>query len=193
LNGGRPGAVVIGGHVNGLGIVRALAAKGVANAVIRTKPCDFAHLSRWVCAHESAMASSDEPESLVEILERRSPDWRAWALLQTNDEALKALSLYRDRLSANYRVLAPPWDVGCQLLDKELMFSAARAAGLALPRSFGVAGKPGMEAVAMPFPVGVKPFESHRFMARFGCKLLPASTPMELRAQIARLQSAGFR
>jgi hypothetical protein len=39
--------------VNGLGVVRALAANGVRTAVIRTKPYDIAHRSRWAAAHRA--------------------------------------------------------------------------------------------------------------------------------------------
>jgi hypothetical protein len=46
-----PGAVVIGGHINGLGLVRALAAHGVPTAVVTTSPFDIADRSRCVSAH----------------------------------------------------------------------------------------------------------------------------------------------
>jgi glycerol-3-phosphate dehydrogenase len=44
------GAIVIGGYINGLGLVRALAARKVATAVITTQPYDIAQRSRWSCA-----------------------------------------------------------------------------------------------------------------------------------------------
>lgn len=36
------GAIVVGGYVNGLGIVRALAARGIPVAVVTTQPFDVA-------------------------------------------------------------------------------------------------------------------------------------------------------
>jgi hypothetical protein len=35
------GAIVIGGHINGLGIIRSLAALNIATSVILTEPYDF--------------------------------------------------------------------------------------------------------------------------------------------------------
>jgi len=46
------GAIVIGGYVNGLGLVRALAARGIPAAVVSTRPYDVAHLSRSCVAHD---------------------------------------------------------------------------------------------------------------------------------------------
>ncbi len=63
------GAVIIGGFINGLGLVRALAARGIPTAVLTTKPFDIAHRSRWVSAHEAVLDIEERPESLVEVLE----------------------------------------------------------------------------------------------------------------------------
>ena len=49
------GVVVLGGYVNALGLVRALAARGIPTAVVSNKPFDIAHLSRCVSAHDRAV------------------------------------------------------------------------------------------------------------------------------------------
>ena len=94
---------MIGGYVNGLGLVRALAARGVPTAVVTTKPFDIAHRSRLVQRARRAPDIEERPEPLVEVLERRAGDWGGWALIPTNDEALAALAPHHDRL-----VLAVP-------------------------------------------------------------------------------------
>jgi predicted ATP-grasp superfamily ATP-dependent carboligase len=89
-----PGAVVIGGYINGLGVVRALAARAVPVAVVTTRPFDIAHLSRHVSGHAAALDVDEEPERLVELLERRASDWRGWALfapLRATDTSLAEL------------------------------------------------------------------------------------------------------
>jgi predicted ATP-grasp superfamily ATP-dependent carboligase len=172
----EPGAVVIGGYVNGLGVVRALAARGVRVAVVTTQPFDVAQLSRHCAAHHPAPGA--EQGALMELLERRVRDWRGWALIPTNDEAVEALAPNHERLaSAGYRVLSPPPEVARAFLDKGVMQDAARAVGAELPRVGEGVG----------FPVLVKPVTGHRFAARFGTKLLVARDGEELEAHLARV------
>jgi predicted ATP-grasp superfamily ATP-dependent carboligase len=189
---GSPGAIVIGGYVNGLGLIRSLAALGVPTAVITTQPYDIAHRSRWVCAHDAGHGIVDHPEELVDLLERRAPDWRGWALLPTNDESLAALAQHHERLSSSYRVLAPPWDVARHFLDKGLMLDVARSVGVDIPRCYGPAVEATVALADLRFPVVVKPLTGYRFFSRFRTKLFVADDRRELAGAVARVADAGL-
>jgi predicted ATP-grasp superfamily ATP-dependent carboligase len=186
------GAVVVGGYVNGLGLVRALAARGIATAVVTTKPYDIAHRSRWVSAVDAAPGIEDRPELLVEVLERRAAEWQGWALFPTNDEALSSLAQHHERLSSRYRVVAPPWEVARALVDKDLMLEAAQAVGADPPRCYGAASEATAALPEMRFPVVVKPTIGYRFAARFGTKLFVADDREALRRSVAKLVDAGL-
>jgi D-aspartate ligase len=184
------GAVVIGGYVNGLGLVRGLAARGVPTAVVTTKPFDIAHRSRLIRAHDSAPDIEERPGQLVELLERRARDWRGWALIPTNDAALAALAAHHDRLSSLYRVAAPPEEVARTFLDKALMLEVARDVGLDAPHCYGPATASGVARQDVRFPVIVKPRVPYPFVSRFGCKLWVAGDRHELNRGISRLAEA---
>lgn len=176
---GEPGAVVIGGYVNGLGVVRALAARGVCAAVVTTQPFDIAQRSRHCAAHHPVPGAT--PDALAELLDRRARDWRGWALLPTNDEAVEALAAHHERLaSLGYRVLAPPPDVARAFLDKRVMLEAVRGVGAEAPRVYAAGDD-------LDFPVLVKPVAGHRFAARFAAKLLVAHDRAELDSHLARV------
>ncbi len=183
------GVVVLGGYVNALGVVRALAARGIPTAVVRNKPFDLAHLSRYVSAHERVVGVEERPELLVELLERRAAEWGGWALLPTNDESLAALARHHDRLSSLYRLIAPPWDVARHLLDKTSMLESARAVGADIPTYYGPATAE-TAASELSFPVVVKPLANWRFESQFGSKLFVARDREELRRCVARLADA---
>jgi predicted ATP-grasp superfamily ATP-dependent carboligase len=178
--------------VNGLGLVRALAARDVPTAVVTTKPYDIAHRSRWVAAHEAVFEIEERPERLVELLERRAPAWRGWVLLPTNDGALAALAQHRDRLAALYRVAAPPWEVARTFIDKARLLEVARAAGVDRPHCYGPAVAATADLPRLRYPVVVKPSEGHRFFTRFGTKLFTAADRATLVRAIARLTEAGM-
>ena len=189
---GPPGAVVIGGYVNGLGLVRGLAARGVPAAVVTTKPFDIAHRSRLVSSMASAPDLEDTPEQLTEILERRRSDWGGWVLLPTNDAALAALAHDHERLSSSYRVAAPDPAAARIFLDKDAMHDEAMAVGLEVPRRYGPATHETAGADDLRFPVIVKPLVPYRFVSRFGCKLFVAADRGELRRCVARMGEAGI-
>lgn len=185
-----PGAVVVGGHINGLGIIRALAARKIPTAVVTTEPFDIAHRSRWISAHADVPSIDEKPELLVELLERRASDWPGWALFPANDGAMAALSKYHDRLSSSHRVIAPPWEVAHYFLDKVRMLNTAQAVGMKVPHCYGLAEGAMASRQDLHFPVIVKPVEGYRFFARFRCKLFLARTREELGDCIARVSDA---
>lgn len=186
------GVVVIGGFINGLGIVRALAARNIPTAVVRTQRYDIAHRSRWISSHEAVFGIEDRPELLVELLERSSSRWRGWALLPTTDEGLAAIAQHWDRLSSAYRVLSPPWEIARHLLDKDRMLEAAQSVGIDVPVCYGPAVNAAADRSDLCYPVLVKPACTYAFSARFGQKLFIAHDRGELRDAIAQTDAAGI-
>lgn len=179
-----PGVIVIGGYINGLGLVRSLAARGIPTAVITTKPYDIAQHSRLIAGHAAALDLDERPESLLELLERRASEWVGWALLPSNDEALAAMARHHEQLSRSHCVIAPPQDVAEYFLDKGKMLEMAQAVGVSLPRCYDAS------ETDMRFPVLVKPVRGYRFTSRFGCKLLVARDRAELDACLTRVAAA---
>jgi D-aspartate ligase len=186
------GAVVIGGHINGLGIIRSLAARGIPTAVILTKAYDFAHHSRYISEYESALEMAERPEQLLEALDRRSCRWKEWALFPVNDEALAAIAHSRQQLESMYSVIAPTNEVMPYLLDKKLMLDAAESVGIPTPLCYGPAVQVTADRLDLRFPVIVKPLAGYRFQERFGCKVFVAADRAELRQAISQVERAGI-
>jgi predicted ATP-grasp superfamily ATP-dependent carboligase len=189
----RPaGAVVIGGYINALGMVRALAARGIATAVVTTRSFDIAQRSRHVSAHVRVADIDAAPGALVDVLAGRIARWNGWALFPSCDAGLAALARHRERLASHYRVIAPPAEVARHLLDKRLMRQAATAVGIEVPRSYGPALRDEPALAAVRFPVLVKPVVGHLFLARFARKLFVARDAAELNRCIEAVESEGL-
>ena len=90
-----PGAIVVGAHVNGLGVIRALAARGVPAVSVSTRPFDIAHHSRWVHERHALPEFHQQHQSLVELLDRHATRWRDWAVFPTNESDILATMRYR--------------------------------------------------------------------------------------------------
>jgi D-aspartate ligase len=186
------GAIVVGGYVNGLGIVRALADRGVPVAVVTTQPYDLAQRSRWCVASCAAHAIGETPDALPAALDAWRTRFPGWALLPTADDALVAIARHHDTLAKSFRPIAPPEDVVRRLVDKTLLLDAARAAGVDLPHCWGPATLATVARDELRFPLLVKPVVGYRFVARFGVKLFCARDRAELRAAVERVASAGL-
>lgn len=191
----RPGAIVVGAHANGLGVIRTLAARDVPTVAITTRPFDIAHYSRWVSEHHRLPRLHEEAGALVDLLERHASRWSGWAVFPTNDDALTALAGNHERLSRFYRLAVQPWEVVSHLVDKDRMHALAAAAGLDVPVCHGpatvdLASRPGVR-----FPLVVKPVQHDRLINAEGVKLFLVQDGDELRAavdRLARLDLAGL-
>jgi len=186
------GAIIVGGYVNALGLVRALAARGITVALISNRPFDIAQRSRHVCAHDHLPDLGERPESLIELLEHRRARWRGWALFPTHDDALEILAAHHAHLSRWYRVIAPEPEIARVLLDKELMLGAARDIGMTAPRCYGPATAATAARDELRYPVIVKPVAGHRFSRRFGVKVLVANDRQQLQACVQEFSNAGL-
>jgi predicted ATP-grasp superfamily ATP-dependent carboligase len=184
------GAVVVGAHANGLGVVRSLAALGLPVAAVSTRPFDLAHVSNAVSERVSLPGFHQRPDDLIELLEARASRWRGRALFPANDDALVALSRHHERLSASYRVTVDPWEALAPVVDKDGMHELAVGAGLDVPRCFGEASSCLSRKDELPYPVIVKPLRHERLIDRFGVKVFAAENAAELERGVRRLEEA---
>lgn len=189
----KPGAVVVGGGVNALGAVRALAAADVPVCVVcnLTSP-DLARHSRHLREHHWPTRLGGRPQAVLDLLDRRASDWRGWALFPTNDDALELLSRSRDRLSKTYVPTFPAWEVSQGIVDKQRTYEAAARVGIDLPRSYGSARLDRLRGRDFEYPLVIKPAEGPAFYRHFGKKLLLARDESELLAAVESVEASGL-
>jgi predicted ATP-grasp superfamily ATP-dependent carboligase len=190
---GRQGAVVVGGGVNALGAVRALAENGVPVCVVcNLRSADLAYHSRHVSEHHWPTKLGGGSEAILDLLEHRAPAWRGWALFPTNDGALELLSRNRDRLSKDYAPTFPSWEIVRGIVDKQGTYEAAARAGIELPLSYGSARLDRVRGKAFDYPLVIKPSEGPAFYRHFGKKLLLARDESELLAALEKVEASGL-
>lgn len=186
------GAIVVGAHANGLGVIRALAPHGIPIAVISTRSFDIAQYSRWVGERQELFRLHERQDALIELLERNATRWSGWAIFPTNDDALTALAQHHERLSRSYRLAVQPWEIVSHIVDKDRMHALAQRVGLDSPVCFGPATAQTAARHDLRYPVMVKPIQHDRLISLFGTKLFLARNAEQLRVAIDRLQEAGL-
>jgi D-aspartate ligase len=154
----RPGALVIGANLRGLGIARSLGRRGVDSWVLHEPGDDpVARASRYVARTLPAPTGSAQRQraGLLEIADRQR--LVRWTLFPTSDESVATLARQRDELDGHFAFTSPGWDAVSQAYHKRLTYELARRIGIAHPWTSHPRGVTELEELACEFPVILKP------------------------------------
>ena len=173
-------AIVVGGFVNGLGLVRSLGEQNLQVVVIATQDYDIAQYSRHVTEYHHVKELETCPEKLVSLLRDNCEKWKGAVVFPSNDEAIAALDKFRDQLEPCYKLGIPPPDSVPYILNKTKMLQAAAKVGIQLPKCYGKAADASISFPEIIFPVVIKPEKANQFSLRFDSKLFPVRNRDEL-------------
>ena len=174
------GAVVLGGDYQGLGIVRSLGRHGVPTFVID----DERSISRFSrhCGGRAWIEDLGTGDGFVDELLRLG-EWYGldgWVLYPTRDETVAAIAQERARLQRFFRVATPGWDTIRWASDKRNTYRLAAEAGVPAPRTWHGADRGELEALAVDFPVAIKPAIKENFFYATKAKAWRADDRAEL-------------
>jgi D-aspartate ligase len=187
-NGRRePGAVVIGGDYQGLGIVRSLGRRGISVVVVDDERSIARH-SRYTAAALRVPDLRDE-EQTVETLVRlcREQELEGWVVYPTREETVAALARHRDELKRCFRIPTPRWDVTKWAWDKRNTYRRAAELGIPAPRTWYASHLDEVRAIDGEPPFAIKPAIKERFIYATKCKAWRADSRAEL---VARFRDA---
>jgi|SRR5580700_4043417 D-aspartate ligase len=192
--GAAPGAVVIGGDYQGLGIVRSLGRRGIDVLVIDDERSVSRH-SRFATAAVKVLELRDEEKTIETLLALGARyGLEGWVVFPTREETVAALSRHRERLLSQFRIPTPPWEVVKWVWDKRNTHDLAAELGIATPRTWSVESAEELEAIDGEPPFAIKPAIKERFLYATGSKAWRADTRAELDARFraaAKLVGAG--
>jgi D-aspartate ligase len=179
-------AVVIGGHFQGLGVVRALAREGVPVVLLDHEPC-LARFSRHVTRFFRCPDISNEGESL-DFFERISDreGLKGAVVFATDDETVHFLSRHRDVLGRLYRITTPEWDVVKWVFQKRNTYPLAESLGIPAPRTWYPADENGLDRIGGLYPLLIKPSVMRTFFKATGKKVFRAANRTELKEAYRR-------
>lgn len=169
------GAIVIGGHFQGLGVVRALGRNGIDVVVLDSEPCMAGH-SRYCTRYVRTPDIRDEDVYLDFLLDFADGESvRGWVIYPTDDETVSFLSRNRDLLQERYRLMTPPWEVVKYAYNKRLSYQLATALEIPIPRTFYPESEQDLNGIDIPFPLIIKPAVMRDFFRETGKKVFRAT------------------
>jgi predicted ATP-grasp superfamily ATP-dependent carboligase len=177
---GVPGAVVVGGDYQGLGIARSLGRRGIGVAVVDDE-ISIARSSRYVqhfLRVPALRSATDTTDALHETADRFGLD--GWVLFPTREETVAAVAQHRDELARTFRVPTPSWETVQVAWDKRLTYRTADRLGIAVPRCWFPRSEADLAEIACDAPVIVKPAIKEHFFYATGAKAWRANDRTEL-------------
>ncbi|HUO98673.1 MAG TPA: hypothetical protein VMU01_08380 [Rhizomicrobium sp.] len=152
----RPFALVVGGELNGLGVVRSLARAGVPTVVADTDTARATMQTRFAAKRKLAAASGDE--LIHELLRLRGEFEAKPVLILTQEAAVASVSEAYGDVTEAYRISMPDRATMAMLMNKALFQAQAEALGFAIPRSIRLLpGDDGGALDDLRFPCVLKP------------------------------------
>lgn len=182
----HPGAVVVGGNFQGLGIVRSLGRRKVPVCVLDDEP-SIARFSRYTTHHVRVPNLRDERRSVEAVLELgRRLGLVGWVLYPTREETVAAFSRYRSLLTSVFRVPTPPWETVRWAWDKRNTYQLAEELEIPAPRTWYPREPAELAALDAELPLAIKPAIKEHFIYATKAKAWRADTPAELRAYFSQ-------
>ena len=181
-----PGAVVIGGDHQGLGIARSLGRRGIPVHVIDDE-ASIARASRFV-QHVTRVRDLRSESSLLDALAlaRRRLGRPGWVIYPTRDENVAAVAANRDALEADFRVPTPGLASIRSVWDKRETYRLAKQLSIPIPKTWFPRAEADLAAIDMDGPLVVKPAIKEHFFYVTRAKAWRADTRAELASSFRR-------
>lgn len=179
-------AVVIGCKVGGLGVIRSLGAEGFKIIATYYDRTDFAYTSKYVYERAKIPHPRTEEKEFVDFLVRNSGKWKDALLLETNDEALVAISRNKDKLEKHYKIATPEWEILRRFIEKPETYRLAEKCNVPYPKTFLPKTLDELNKVKdeIAYPCILKPVRSHEFFSKFRSKSFKVSNYGELLSKL---------
>jgi len=178
-----PGAIVLGGDYQGLGILRSLGRRGVPVCVIDNEQ-SISRFSKF-CKHfvHTPNLRDEQPivDAVVSIAERLGLS--GWVLYPTREELVAAISRNRPRLSSLLRVPTPEWETVRWAWDKRNTYHLSQNLGIPTPATWHPENVDQLDEIrALAPPFVLKPAVKEHFIYATRAKAWRADNHEQLRA-----------
>jgi D-aspartate ligase len=184
-----PGAVVIGGDYQGLGIVRSLGEKGIPICVVDDEYSisRFSRYTNFAVRVSDLRSETATIDTLLDIGNRLN--LHGWVLFPTREELVAALSRHRCRLLEMFRVPTPEWDTVQWMWDKRNTYQLANELKIPIPETWVPHTLEDVEKIRTAFPLALKPAIKEHFVYATKVKAWRANSTEQLRTLFERANS----
>jgi predicted ATP-grasp superfamily ATP-dependent carboligase len=173
------GAIVLGGHVQGLGIVRILGREGIPVLVIDNTNANLAKHSKY--CHNFYRIKDDLLFDFLNSLVQ-SQQYRGWVIFPTNDFHVKLLSQNKQQLEKNFIISTDSWDTVRIFYNKRETYRLAENLQIPIATTFFPENENEIDGLKVKFPCIIKPAVMYDFYKKTRKKVFVCRDMKELKA-----------
>lgn len=173
------GVIVLGGHVQGYGIVRVYGENNISSVVIDTSSFNIAKHSKY-CVK---FIQSSYKELINMLLSLGSENkFQNWLLIPTDDYYVRLLSQNKEVLSQYFKVTVDNWDVIEIFFNKRNSYPLVESVGVPIPKTYYPNSIEDLKSIEskIDFPCIIKPAVMLDFYRHFKKKVFVCNDNREL-------------
>lgn len=178
-----PGAIILGGDYQGLGIVRSLGRRGIPTCIIDDEH-SISRFSKY-CRHSAHVAGLREERQILDAVlsTTRRLGLEGWVLYPTREELVAAISRHRAELQPLLRIPTPEWESVRWAWDKRNTYQLSQSLGIPTPATFYPQNPDQLDQLSrLNPPFALKPAVKENFIYATKVKAWRADSHGDLRA-----------
>jgi predicted ATP-grasp superfamily ATP-dependent carboligase len=171
----KSGVIVLGGHIQGLNIVRIYGKMKIDVILIDKDSLNLAKHSKYC---KEFYRSRDFLKTLLDFKSQNR--YKRWLIIPTNDLQLKVLSQNRDILDSHFIVSTDRWEVVKNFYNKINTYKIAKRLSIPIPWTLFPLDIKDLKREDIKYPCIIKPAVMHTFYSKFKKKVFVCSNFDEL-------------
>lgn len=157
------GAIILGGHIQALGIIRILGRIGVKCGIIDKTRKNIARHSKY-CSYFAKVSDNDLLSFLISL--GKENRFIKWVIFPTNDFHVRLLSMNKLLLEEYFIVGTDNWEVISNFYNKCLTYRLIEKIGISYPKTWFPLSEEDLSFINVDFPCILKPAVMHDFYRR---------------------------
>lgn len=165
----KPGIIIMGGHVQALGILRILAKHKVPGIVVDDTKWNISRFSNHC---KSFVQCSTENWSNQFKSWQANQQFEHWVIFPTHDSHVEFLSTNKNSLEPYFKVSSDNWDRVSVFYDKKFSYDLIRRLKIPMAKTFYLLQPIDLQNLDIDFPCIIKPSVMHHFYSALKQKVL---------------------
>lgn len=178
-----PGIIVLGGHIQALGILRILGRENIPGIVIDNTNKNLARHSKF-CKAFFCVKDDDLLSFLSKLAE--VSNYYKWVVFPTNDFHVQLLSYNKNVLEKHYSISVDNWGVIEKFYNKRKTYQLAATLDIPIPKTWYPASQNELDQIRVDFPCIIKPAVMLNFYRKVKRKVFICNNYRELLSQYKR-------
>ena len=174
--------LVVGSHVSGLAVIRALGAKGIDSIALSFENDDFGNVSKYLSERVAIPHPRLQEKKFIDFMIRNGDRWRGSLIIDTDDNGAVAISKHKKELENYYKVATAEWELLRLFLEKKEAHRIAVECGVPHPQNFLPQTMGDLEEIKnkIHYPAILKPVHGHEFFSIFNFKNFEVNSDEDL-------------